>query len=77
MLGSVERWDLDHETELLKTVRAFLTSGGRSRATATDLHIHHNTLRYRLRRVEQLTGRHLNEVADRLDVQIALEVPRL
>ncbi len=76
VLGPVERWDLNHGTELLETLRAFLMNGGRYRSTATDLHIHHNTLRYRLRRVEVLTGRHLDEVADRLDVQIALAVPR-
>ena len=75
VLGPVERWDLDHGTELLQTLRAFLTNGGRYRATAASLHIHHNTLRYRLRRVELLTGRHLDEVADRLDMQIALVVP--
>ena len=75
VLGSVERWDLDHGTELLETLRAFLSNGGRWRATAAHLHIHHNTLRYRLRRVELLTGRNLDEVPDRLDVQIALFVP--
>jgi purine catabolism regulator len=75
VLGPVERWDLAHGTELLQTLRAFLSSGGRWRATAAHLHIHHNTLRYRLRRVELLTGRHLDEVADRLDMQIALFVP--
>lgn len=76
VLGAVERWDLDHGTELLPTLRAFLTNGGRWRATAMHLHVHHNTLRYRLGRVELLTGRHLDEVADRLDLQIALLVPR-
>ncbi len=77
VLGPVERWDLDHGTELLQSLRVFLMNGGRWRATAAHLHIHHNTLRYRLRRVELLTGRRLDEVADRLDVQIALAVPRL
>lgn len=76
VLGPVERWDLDHGTELLQTLRAFMTNGGRWRATASHLHIHHNTLRYRLGRVELLTGRHLDEVGDRLDLQIALLVPR-
>jgi PucR family transcriptional regulator, purine catabolism regulatory protein len=75
VLGPVERWDLDHGAELLQTLRAFLMNGGRWRATAAHLHIHHNTLRYRLRRVELLTGRQLDEVADRLDVQIALLIP--
>jgi purine catabolism regulator len=77
VLGPLERWDLDHGTELQQTLRVFLLNGGRWRATAAHLHIHHNTLRYRLQRVELLTGRHLDEVADRLDVQIALAVPRL
>ena len=75
VLGPVERWDLDHGTELLQTLRAFLMNGGRYRATAASLHIHHNTLRYRLQRVELLSGRHLDEFADRLDMQIALFVP--
>lgn len=77
VLGPVDRWDLDHGTELLQTLRVFLMNGGRCRVTAASLHIHHNTLRYRLRRVELLTSRHLDEVADKLDVQIALAVPRL
>ncbi len=76
VLGPVERWDLDHGTELLHTLRVFLLNGGRWRATAALLHIHHNTLRYRIGRVELLTGRHLDEVADRLDLQIALGVPK-
>ncbi len=75
VLGPIERWDLDHGTELVQTLRVFMMNGGRWRATAARLHIHHNTLRYRIRRVELLTGRALDEVADRLDVQIALFVP--
>jgi DNA-binding PucR family transcriptional regulator len=75
VLGPVERWDLEHGTDLVQTLRVFLMNGGRWRATASHLHIHHNTLRYRMGRVELLTGRHLDDVADRLDVQIALAVP--
>jgi DNA-binding PucR family transcriptional regulator len=75
VLGPVERWDRGHRTTLVPTLRAFLSSGGRHRATAASLHIHHNTLRYRLRRVEVLTGRDLAVAEDRLDLQIALAVP--
>lgn len=76
VLGAIERWDADHGTDLMQTLRVFVANGGRWRATAAQLHIHHNTLRYRMRRVEVLTGRRLDEVADRLDLQIALGVPR-
>jgi DNA-binding PucR family transcriptional regulator len=75
VLGPIERWDHDRKSELVQTLRVFLMNGGRMRATAAQLHIHHNTLRYRLRRVEVLTGRRLDEAADRLDLQIALLVP--
>jgi purine catabolism regulator len=72
VLGPVARWDAEHGTDLTGTLAAFIASGGRWRATAGELHIHHNTLRYRLGRVRTLTGRNLDDPADRLDVQIAL-----
>jgi len=75
LLGPIERWDAERNAVLADTLRAFFDHGCRWRATAAALHIHHNTLRYRLKRVEELTGRDLSLVADRLDLQIALLVP--
>jgi PucR family transcriptional regulator, purine catabolism regulatory protein len=74
VLGPVARWDAEHRTDLLQTVATFIEHGGRWRATAGELHIHHNTLRYRLGRFEALTGKNLANAADRLDVQLALLV---
>lgn len=76
LLEPLERWDAERGAELVGTVRSFLEHGCRWRVTAAALHIHHNTLRYRLKRVEELTGRDLGLVADRLDLQIALLVPQ-
>lgn len=45
----------DHP-HLLQTLRAFVNRGHNRRQTALDLHIHRNTLDYRLRRVVALTG---------------------
>ena len=75
LLEPLERWDAERGAALVGTLRSFLEHGCRWRATAAALHIHHNTLRYRLKRVEELTGRDLGLVADRLDLQIALLVP--
>ena len=50
----------------------FLGSGGRYQATADVLHLHVNTLRLRLVRIEQLTGRDLGSMDDRVDLWIAL-----
>jgi len=42
--------------DLLSTLEAFLTAALDRRATAEALHVHPNTLDYRLRRIEELTG---------------------
>ncbi|MFI6706112.1 PucR family transcriptional regulator [Nonomuraea sp. NPDC050478] len=47
---------LDGHPHLLETLRAFVHRGHNRRRTALDLHIHRNTLDYRLRRVSLLTG---------------------
>ena len=43
--------DQEHNSDLVDTLAAFLANDGHWRQTATQLHIHHNTLHYRLARV--------------------------
>ena len=76
VLGPVERWDEEHNSELVETLAAFLANDGHWRRTATELHIHHNTLHYRLQRVSRLTGRPIESVASRIDLALALAIPR-
>nr|WP_055510086.1 helix-turn-helix domain-containing protein [Nonomuraea pusilla] len=54
---------LDGHPHLLETLRAFVNRGHNRRQTALDLHIHRNTLDYRLRRVSLLTGLDLADPA--------------
>ncbi|WP_242625571.1 helix-turn-helix domain-containing protein [Streptomyces sp. BK022] len=49
---------------------AYLDSGGSYTQAATRLHLHKNTVHYRIRKAEELLGRPLAE--DRLDVEVAL-----
>ncbi|MBA2691648.1 MAG: helix-turn-helix domain-containing protein [Rubrobacter sp.] len=72
LLGEIEDHDSRRNTDLLPTLEAFLASGGRWQETADRLHIHVNTLRHRLARCEELTGRHLSSMDDRVDLYIAL-----
>jgi len=72
VLGPLEAWDREHGGQLLPTLRTFLEVGGRWREAAALLHVHHNTLRYRLQRVEELTGRRLAVTAERVDLFLAL-----
>ena len=72
LLGPIEQYDAQRSTELTPTLEAFLASGGKWEATAQELHVHVNTLRHRLARCEELTGRDLNSMNDRVDFYIAL-----
>jgi hypothetical protein len=72
LLDPLTEHDATRGSALLATVTAFLSSGGRWAATAADLHVHVNTLRHRLARVEELTGRSLDDPDDRVDFRLAL-----
>lgn len=52
--------------QLRRTLDAWFANGESATATAAALHIHRNTLDYRLRRIEELTGLDLGRSEDRL-----------
>jgi DNA-binding PucR family transcriptional regulator len=56
------------------SVRAYLDAFGDVRTAAGELHVHPNTLRYRLRRARELTGLDLGDQSTRLVVALALRV---
>jgi purine catabolism regulator len=68
----LEEHDALRGTELVRTLESFLGSGGKYQDTADSLHVHVNTLRLRLTRIETLTGRDLRSMDDRVDLWIAL-----
>jgi len=73
VLGPVTEYDRHRRTELIKTLEVFLATCGQWKVSAERLHVHVNTLRHRLSRIEELTGRDLSSMSDRVDLFIALE----
>lgn len=65
-------YDARHRSQLVTTLDAFLACSGSWNSCARRLHVHVNTLRYRIRRVEELTGRDLGALPDRVDFFLAL-----
>jgi DNA-binding PucR family transcriptional regulator len=63
--------------ELLATLAAFLESGSALEACARALFVHPNTVRYRLRRVTELTGLRPTDPRDAFVLRIALLAARL
>jgi purine catabolism regulator len=72
LLQPLEEHDARRHSKLIDTLDRFLSSGCRWQRTAEELHVHVNTLRHRLGRIEQLTGRDLGSMEDRVDLWIAL-----
>ena len=62
---------------LVETVEAYLDAGGVIEACARTLFVHANTVRYRLRRVAELTGHHPADARSALVVRIAVALDRL
>jgi DNA-binding PucR family transcriptional regulator len=72
LLGPLREYDDRHNAELMTTLKAFLACDGSWSACASRMYVHVNTVRYRISRVEALTGRDLSVLADRVDFFLAL-----
>ncbi|MFD6334127.1 helix-turn-helix domain-containing protein [Streptomyces niveus] len=72
VLGSLLAGDNASSAVLLQTLETFLARDGSWARAAEELHLHVNTVHYRIGRVEQITGRDLSRLDDRLDLRAAL-----
>ncbi|MCD0481074.1 PucR family transcriptional regulator [Streptacidiphilus sp. ASG 303] len=72
VLGAALRYDAAHGTRLLVSARTWLERDRRTEEAAAVLHVHPNTLAYRLRRFAELTGRDLSSTAALTEVWLAL-----
>jgi DNA-binding PucR family transcriptional regulator len=72
LLGPLTEYDARHNAELLPTLRSFLACDGSWSACASRMYVHVNTVRYRIGRIEALTGRDLSALPDRVDFFLAL-----
>lgn len=71
ILGPLEQ-DPSYGAELLRSLEVFIECNGQWERAARKLPCHRHTLRYRIGRVEQLTGRTLDSARDRIDFWLAL-----
>lgn len=72
VLGPVVDYDRRTGAGLVHTLEVFLGCEGSWRQAAERMHLHLNTVRYRIGRVEELTGRDLGRLDDRLDLYLAV-----
>jgi GAF domain-containing protein len=72
----IAEYDRQRQTALLRTLEEFLRRQGNISATAEALYVHPNTLRQRLRRIQELSGIDLRK-DDWLLVEIAVKMVKL
>ncbi len=72
ILSPIEEGEGAYGGELMRSLEAFIESNGQWEKAARQLFCHRHTLRYRIRRVEELTGRSLDSARDRIDFWLAL-----
>lgn len=73
-LGRLLAHDESHNAELVQTLEGFFSCHGNASRTADRLHIHRNTLTYRLERIAEITQLDLDDPDARFSLQLALKL---
>jgi DNA-binding PucR family transcriptional regulator len=72
LLGPLRAYDMRHHSQLEETLDRFLACSASWSRCAQAMHIHVNTLRYRIDKINQLTGRDLARLDHQVDFYLAL-----
>lgn len=72
LIGTVK--EADRQGRLWRTLKAYVRSPGDMQALAAELHIHVNTLRYRLRRIEEIVREPLSSPETLAKLYLALQI---
>lgn len=73
-LDRLEAYDAKHKTGLVRTLETYLDSMGQLAPTAALLHVHPNTLAYRIRRICQIAMVELSEPLQRISLHLEIKL---
>jgi sugar diacid utilization regulator len=74
VLGSLSPGERERRAEYLTTLACYLRENSSPQRAARFLHVHPNTVAYRIKRIEEITGLSMDSYRDRLTTQVALEI---
>lgn len=77
LLGEIIEYDRGNKTNLLETLYVFLFSGQNSQDTANTLHLHKNTLKYRISKIETLLNSSLKDPETITNIMLAHKISKL
>ncbi len=76
-IGLLADYDTAHGTELVHNLKVLLEVNGNYNHAAELLFVHRNTLKYRLQKIEEITGRSLANSQDRTNLQMGIMAGRV
>jgi sugar diacid utilization regulator len=74
VLGKLSMHEQEHKSEYLATLACYFRENNSPQRASRILHVHPNTVAYRVKRIEEITGLRLDVYTDRLIAQVALEI---
>jgi sugar diacid utilization regulator len=74
VLGKLSMHEHEHKSEYLITLACYFRENNSPQRASRILHVHPNTVAYRVKRIEEITGLRLDNYTDRLIAQVALEI---
>lgn len=77
VLGRLLAYDATHGTDLVLSLETFLLANRSWQVASTQLRVHRQTLKYRLGRVTDITGRRLDLIDDVVQLHLALKAHRV
>jgi len=76
-LANLAEYDKRQHSDLIKTLEAYFNNLGNLRATSEALHVHRNTLLYRLERIKEISGMDLDNAEEHFALWLAVRVHRI
>lgn len=74
LLGQLLQYDEENGTNMVETLHHYLQSSGDYNATAEALYLHPNTLRYRIKKIEEILDTDLSDFESQLNLSVALKI---
>ncbi|WLR41274.1 PucR family transcriptional regulator [Bacillus carboniphilus] len=71
------QYDEYHNTDLVKTLEAFLDEDGNAKSAANSLKVHLNTLSYRIKRIEQIGEIDLKNINQKMTIYLDLKIRKM
>jgi purine catabolism regulator len=77
VLAPLHAYDEKHQTELARTLALYFSTGQNVKTTAAELIVHRHTVFYRLRQINEISGRSLESAHDQLTLRLAIAIDAL